>query len=156
MCYDVVSETAPPYLSDLLHLYIPSCSLHSSADAHTFWIPKQKKNFQGQCTFSHLGPVTWDKLPYSVCYAATKSQFKTQNHTITLSPWTTPKFPVSIANRTTTNPHFLFDLPVMMYACCTHTCLHVYMHVCMCASACMCVCVCVCAWACACAFSPVT
>ena len=78
MCYDVVSETAPPYLSDLLHLYIPSCSLRSSADTHTFQVPKWKKKFQGQCPFSHLGPVTWNKLPYSVRCAATKSQFKTQ------------------------------------------------------------------------------
>ena len=40
MCYDVVSETASPYLSDLLHLYIPSCSLRSLADTCTFQIPK--------------------------------------------------------------------------------------------------------------------
>ena len=35
---------------------------------HFFWIPKRKKKFQGQ--------ITWNKLPYSVRYAATKSQFK--------------------------------------------------------------------------------
>ena len=78
MCYDIVSEAAPPYLSDWLHLYIPSRSMRSSADTRTFWIPKQKKNFQGLRTFSHLGPVTWNILPYYVRYAATKSQFKTQ------------------------------------------------------------------------------
>ena len=39
MCYDVVSETASPYLSDLLHLYIPSCSLRSLADTCTFQVP---------------------------------------------------------------------------------------------------------------------
>ena len=86
MCYDhdVVSETAPPYLSDLLHLYIPSLSLYSSADTRTFWIPKWKKKFLGQHTFSDLGLLTWNKLPYPVCYAATKSQFKTQKHKTTL------------------------------------------------------------------------
>ena len=47
MCYDLVSETTPPYLSAPLHLYIPSHSLRSSADTHTFQIPKQKKKFQG-------------------------------------------------------------------------------------------------------------
>ena len=51
MCYDVVSETAPPYLSDLLHLHIPSRSSRSSADTRTFPIPKRKKTFQGQGTF---------------------------------------------------------------------------------------------------------
>ena len=70
MCYDAVSETAPPYLSDLLHLYIPSRPLRSSADTLTFRIPKRKIKFQVQ--------ITWNKLPYSVRYAATKSQFKTQ------------------------------------------------------------------------------
>ena len=76
MCYDVVSETAPPYLSDLLHLYIPSGSLRSSDDIRTFRIPKRKKKCQGQNTFPHLGPVIWNKLPHSVTHAATKSQFK--------------------------------------------------------------------------------
>ena len=28
--------------------------------------------------FSHLGPVTWNTLPYSVRHAQTQSQFKTQ------------------------------------------------------------------------------
>ena len=135
MCYDVVSETALPYLSDLLHLYIPSCSLHSSADAHTFWMPKRKKNFQGQCTFSHLGPVTWDKLPYSVCYAATKSQFKTQNHTISLSSWTKLlNFFCCHCQSYHHQPHFLL------------TCLSWSMraaHVPVCVRTCMCVCTCV-------------
>ena len=78
MCFGVVSETAPPYLSDLLHLYIPSHSLRSLANTRTFQIPKQKKKFLGQHTFSYLRPVTWNKLPYSVRYAVTKSQFKIQ------------------------------------------------------------------------------
>ena len=76
--YDVVSETAPPYLSDLLHLYIPSRSLRSSDDIRTFRIPKRKKKCQGQHTFPHLGPVIWNELPYSVTHAAAKSQFKIQ------------------------------------------------------------------------------
>ena len=80
MCYDIVSETALPYLSDLLHLYSPY---------HSFQIPRWNKKFQGQCTFAHLGSVTWNELPYSVHYVATKSQFKTtQDYTIPLSQWT--------------------------------------------------------------------
>ena len=35
----------------MLHQYIPSRSLRSSADTRTFGIPKQKKKFQGQRTF---------------------------------------------------------------------------------------------------------
>ena len=78
LCYDVVSDTAPLYLSDLLCLYVPSRSLRSSADTRIFRIPTRKKKFQGQRAFSHLGPVTWNKLPYSVRHAQTQPQFKTQ------------------------------------------------------------------------------
>ena len=65
LCYDVVSDTALLYLSDLLRLHVPSHSLRSSADTRIFRIPKRKK-FQGLRDFSHPGPVTANKLPYSV------------------------------------------------------------------------------------------
>ena len=55
VCYDVVSETAPPYLSDLLHLYIPSRSLSSSVDTCTFRIPKRKTQFQMATYFFQCG-----------------------------------------------------------------------------------------------------
>ena len=80
LCYDVL-DTAPLYLSDLLCLYVPSRSLQSSADIGIFRIRTRKKKFQGQPAYSHLGPVTWNKLPYSVRHAQTQSQFKTQPKT---------------------------------------------------------------------------
>ena len=78
LCYDVVSDTAQLYLSDLRRLCVPSRSPRSSADTHIFRIPKRKKKFQGQCAFSHLGPVTWNKFSYSVRHAEAQSHFKTQ------------------------------------------------------------------------------
>ena len=33
MCYNSITGFAPSYLSELLHLYSPSCSLRSSSDA---------------------------------------------------------------------------------------------------------------------------
>ena len=36
LCYNVILDTAPLYLSDLLRLYTPSRSLRSSADTHIF------------------------------------------------------------------------------------------------------------------------
>ena len=76
LCNDVVSDTALLYFSDLLCLYVPSRSLRSSADTRIFRISlmsklvtTRKKKFQGQRAFSHLGPVTWNKLPYSVRHA---------------------------------------------------------------------------------------
>ena len=78
LCYDVVSDTALLYLSDLLCLYAPSGSLRSSADTRIFRISTRKKKFQGQPAFSHLGPVTWNKHSYSVRHAQTQFPFKTQ------------------------------------------------------------------------------
>ena len=78
LCYDVVSDTAPLYCSDLLRLYVPSRSMRSSAHTRSFRIPRRKEKFQGQRAFSHLDPDTWNKLPYSVGHAQTQSQFKTQ------------------------------------------------------------------------------
>ena len=78
LCHVVVSHAALLYLSDHLLLYVPCRSLLSSTDNRIFWIPKWKKKFQRQCAFSHLGPVIWNKLPYSVRHGQTQSQFKTQ------------------------------------------------------------------------------
>ena len=84
LCFDVVSDTAPLLLSDLLRLYVPSSSLHSSADTRICRILTRKKKFQGQRAFFHLGPVSWNKLLYSVRHALTqiRVQISTKNHTI--------------------------------------------------------------------------
>ena len=42
LCYNVVSGTAPPYLSELLHLYTPSRSLRSSHDMRVFCKPNPR------------------------------------------------------------------------------------------------------------------
>ena len=39
ICFNIISGTAPPYLQNLLELYIPSRSLRSSTDTRTFRIP---------------------------------------------------------------------------------------------------------------------
>ena len=85
LCYDV-SDTTPLYLSDLLCLYVPSRSLRFS-DTRMFRIPSRKKKFQGQRAFSHLGPVTWNKLPL-LCTSYSNTipvQNSTKNNTIPLS-----------------------------------------------------------------------
>ena len=69
--YNVISGSAPPYLLDLLQLYIPSRTLRSSAASLTFRVPHRRKKFQGQRTFSYIGPVTWDSLPFAVLHAQT-------------------------------------------------------------------------------------
>ena len=78
ICYNVITGTAPPSLSNLLELYTPSCTLHSSADTHIFCIPNRQKTFQGQHTFSFIGPSIWKNLPFPVRHAQTLSAFISQ------------------------------------------------------------------------------
>ena len=77
LCYDVFSDTALLYLSDLLRLCVPTRSLRSSADTRIFRIPKRKKS-PGSACFLPSRPchLDWNKLPYSVRHAQTQSQFK--------------------------------------------------------------------------------
>ena len=34
MCFSAINGSGPAYLSELLHIYTPSCTLHSSSDTH--------------------------------------------------------------------------------------------------------------------------
>ena len=80
-CYNFLQHnhwTALPYLSNLLELNNPSHTLCTSADTRIFRIPNRRKRFQGQCTFSFIGPSIWNNLPFSVRHAQTLSAFKSQ------------------------------------------------------------------------------
>ena len=76
ICYNIISETAPLYLSDFVQLYTPSRSLRSSTGTRLFRIPRWNKTFPGQRAFSYLGPDTWNQLPFSVRHSSTAAQFK--------------------------------------------------------------------------------
>ena len=78
ICCNVITATAPSYLSDLLELYIPSHTLHFSADTSIFCIRNRHIRFQGQRAFSFIGPSIWNNLPFSVRHAQTLSAFKSQ------------------------------------------------------------------------------
>ena len=49
-----------------------------TADTCIFRIPNRCKRFQGQHTFSFIGPSIWNHLPFSVRHAQTLSAFKSQ------------------------------------------------------------------------------
>ena len=70
ICFHIVSGTVPPYLSALLHLYSPSCSLRSAADAHIFRVPRMGRRTLGERSFQYLGPVLWNSLPVSVRHSS--------------------------------------------------------------------------------------
>ena len=52
MCFSAINGSCPAYLSELLHVYTPSCTLHSSSDTRMLKI-QQYKRF---CAFSCFGP----------------------------------------------------------------------------------------------------
>ena len=76
LCYHIISDTAPQYLSDLMNIYVPSRSLRSSADTKTFRIPKYKRQTHGGRAFTVSAALTWNSLPYSVRHSPTLSSFK--------------------------------------------------------------------------------
>jgi hypothetical protein len=76
ICFNIINQTAPQYLSDIVSIYTPSRTLRSSADSRLFKIPRYNKKTQGQRSFSHYAPSLWNNLPYSVRHSSTLEQFK--------------------------------------------------------------------------------
>ena len=57
MCFSAINGSGPAYLSELpLHVYIPSRTLHSSADTRMLKIQQYKRKTHGFRTFSCFGP----------------------------------------------------------------------------------------------------
>ncbi len=76
LCYHVIIGSAPQYLSELLHLYVPSRSLRSSADTRVFRIPRYNKQGHGGRSFAVSAVQTWNSLPFSVRHSSSLSSFK--------------------------------------------------------------------------------
>ena len=66
---------APPYLSELLHPYIPARSLRSD-DQLLLSVPKSKRMLRGDCAFAVSAPKLWNDLPLHVKQASSLSVFK--------------------------------------------------------------------------------
>jgi hypothetical protein len=77
LCYKIITGTAPIYLSDLVHIYVPSRNLRSSADTRIFRIPTFSRKRHGYRAFSYSAVKTWNSLPYSVRHSQTLPSFKT-------------------------------------------------------------------------------
>ena len=74
--FSVITGTGPQYLSELLHLYIPSRDLRSSADTRILKIPRSNSKAFGQRSFSHVGPSTFNGLPYSLRHSDSQTSFR--------------------------------------------------------------------------------
>ena len=84
ICFHIVSGTAPPYLSELLHLYSPSRSLRSAADTRIFRVPRMGRRTLGERSFQYTGPVLWNSLPLSGRHSSSLSSVKTENPSLLL------------------------------------------------------------------------
>ena len=76
LCYQIISGTAPQYLSELLQLYVPSRSLRSAADDRIFRVPKFKRDKHGGRAFTYSAVKIWNSLPSSVRYSPSLPSFK--------------------------------------------------------------------------------
>ena len=63
LCYQIISDTVPQYLADLVQIYVPSGSLCSSSDDRTC-IPNFKRNRHGGRAFSFPAAQIWNYLHF--------------------------------------------------------------------------------------------
>ena len=73
-----IQYKAPPYLSELLHLYSPSRSLRSASDTRIFRVPRVCSRSLGKRSFQYIGPVIWNSFSFSVRHATPLSSFKSK------------------------------------------------------------------------------
>ena len=78
LCHSFFSDTAPVYLSDLLHVYSPSRQLRSSSDSRTLCILLMiKTKTFGHRSFSYATPSVWNSLPHEIRRLQSTTAFKT-------------------------------------------------------------------------------
>ena len=59
-CFIAINGSGPAYLSELLHVYTPSCTLRSSFDTLMLKIQQYKRKTHGFRTFSCFRPYIWN------------------------------------------------------------------------------------------------
>ena len=75
-CYNIITESAPAYLSALVFLYTPSRSLRSSADTRLLRQGRYNRKSHGFRSFSFYGPQLWNSLPHHVRHSTSTTTFK--------------------------------------------------------------------------------
>ena len=77
MCFSAINGSGPAYLSELLHVYIPSRTLRSSSDTRGMLeIQQYKRKSHSFRTFSCFGPHIWNSHPQDLRHCSTLSSFK--------------------------------------------------------------------------------
>ena len=88
--FSAINGSGLAYLSELLHVYTPSHTLHSSSDTHVLEIQQYKCKTHGFCTFSCFGPHIWNSLPQDLRHCSTLSSFKAKLKTFLFSQYFHP------------------------------------------------------------------
>ena len=89
--FNALNGSGPAYLSELLHVCIPSCTPRSSSDIHMLKIEQYKRKSRGFRTFSYFEPNIWNSLPQDVRYCSTLSfVFKAKLKTFLFSQYFRP------------------------------------------------------------------
>ena len=90
MCFSAINGSGPAYLSELLHVYTPSHTLHSPSDTRILEIQQYKCKIHGFRTFSCFGPHIWNSLPQDLRHCSTLSSFKAKLKTFPFSQYFHP------------------------------------------------------------------
>ena len=79
LCFKCLNDEAPMYLKDMLEVYVPSRALRSASD-RTKLVSRNNYNyrFYGGRSFTHIGPLIWNKLPKSIREANSIESFKSR------------------------------------------------------------------------------
>ena len=77
MTYKSLKDLAPPYLSDLVKVYIPSRALRSS-DQGLLCVPKSQTKKFGTRSFANAAPVHYNALPLEVHTSTSLDMFKSR------------------------------------------------------------------------------
>ena len=78
MCFNVVTNNAPRYLTELLPLYSNLEKLRSSNDTRKFAGGKFRRKTHGYRAFECYAPTFWNSLPYNIRYSPSIETFKSR------------------------------------------------------------------------------
>ena len=90
MCFGAINDSGPAYLSELLHVYTPSCALGSSSDTRMLKIQQYKRKTHGFRTFSCFGPHVCSSFTQYLRHCLTLSSFKDKLKTFLFSQYFLP------------------------------------------------------------------
>ena len=90
MCFIVINDSGPAYLSELLHISTPSHTLRSSSDTRMLTTQQYKRRTRGFRSFSCFGPHIWNSFPQDLRHSSTPSAFNAKLKTFLFSQYFRP------------------------------------------------------------------